>query len=191
MRLRTQDLASTPDLAVARHLLAAWDPPSLDQERTRDRILAFVDEHPLDAHRRTCLAGHLTASALVLDAAGERALLTFHAKLRKWLQLGGHCDGDANLAAVALREAIEESGIEELEIDPLPVDLDVHAIPARRGEPEHLHLDVRFLVHAPAGARPRASDESVELRWFTRAEAEDLEIDESVRRLLRIAWADG
>jgi hypothetical protein len=65
----------------------------------------------------------------------------------------------------------------------------VHPIPARRGEPEHLHLDVRFLVHAPAGARPRASDESVELRWFTRAEAEDLEIDESVRRLLRIAWA--
>jgi len=188
MRLRAGDLVSTPDLAVARHLLAAWDPPTLEQERTRDRILAFVDEHPQDAHRRTCLPGHLTASALVLDARRERALLTFHRKLGKWLQLGGHCDGDANLAAVALREAAEESGIADLAIDPIPVDLDVHMIPARKGEPEHLHLDTRFLVHAPPGARERASEESLELRWFTRAEAADLETDDSVRRLFRIAW---
>jgi 8-oxo-dGTP pyrophosphatase MutT (NUDIX family) len=187
MRLRAGDLVSTPDLAVARHLLAAWDPPTLEQERTRDRILAFVDEHPQDAHRRTCPPGHLTASALVLDARGERALLTFHRKLGRWLQLGGHCDGDANLAAVALREAIEESGIEDLEIDPIPVDLDVHTIPARKGEPEHLHLDTRFLVHAPAGASERQSEESVELRWFTREEAADLETDDSVRRLFKIA----
>jgi 8-oxo-dGTP pyrophosphatase MutT (NUDIX family) len=124
----------------------------------------------------------------VIDSAGERALLTFHAKLGKWLQLGGHCDGDANLAAVALREATEESGIEGLAIDPMPVDLDVHTIPARKGEPEHLHLDTRFLVHAPEGARERASAESLELRWFTREEAEDLDTDDSVRRLLRIAF---
>lgn len=188
MRLRAKDLASTPDLAVARHLLAAWDPPTLEQERTRDRILAFVDAHPRDAHLRTCLEGHLTASALVVDATGDRALLTFHNKLAKWLQLGGHCDGDANLAAAALREAIEESGIGDLEIDPLPIDLDVHPIPARKGEPEHLHLDTRFLVHAPEGAIERASEESIELRWFTREEAADLEADDSVRRLLRIAW---
>jgi 8-oxo-dGTP pyrophosphatase MutT (NUDIX family) len=190
MRLRAGDLVSTPDLAVARHLLAAWDPPTLEQERTRDRILAFVDEHPRDAHERTCLPGHLTASALVLDSRGERALLTFHRKLGRWLQLGGHCDGDANLAAVALREAIEESGIEDLEIDPIPVDLDVHTIPARKGEPEHLHLDTRFLVHAPAGASERPSEESVELRWFTRGEAADLETDDSVRRLFKIAALD-
>jgi len=187
MRLRAKDLVSTPDLAVARHLLAAWDAPTLAQERTRDRILAFLDEHPEDAHHRTCLAGHLTASALLLDASGERALLTFHAKLGKWLQLGGHCDGDANLAAVALREAIEESGIEDLTIDPMPVDLDVHPIPARKSEPEHLHLDTRFLVFAPEGARERPGEESLELRWFTREEVDELETDDSVRRLLRIA----
>jgi 8-oxo-dGTP pyrophosphatase MutT (NUDIX family) len=189
MRLRAQDLVSTPDLAVARHLLAAWDPPTLDQERTRDRMLAFVDRHPEDAHLRTCLEGHLTASALVLDGKSERALLTFHAKLGRWLQLGGHCDGDANLAAVALREATEESGIEELEIEPLPIDLDVHSIPARKGEPEHLHLDTRFLVFAPQGARERTGEESLELRWFTPEEALDLETDDSVRRLFRIAWS--
>jgi 8-oxo-dGTP pyrophosphatase MutT (NUDIX family) len=188
MRLRAVDLVSTPDLAVARHLLAAWDPPTAAQERTRDRILAFVDEHPDDAHLRSCVPGHLTASALVLDASGERALLTFHAKLGKWLQLGGHCDGDANLAAVALREAVEESGIEDLAIDPLPIDLDVHPIPARKGEPEHLHLDTRFLVHAPEGAVERLSEESLDLRWFTSEEADELETDDSVRRLLRIAF---
>ena len=188
MRLRARDLVPTPDLAVARHLLAAWDPPSLEQERTRERMLAFVDAHPEDAHRRTCLEGHLTASALVLDHVGERVLLTFHAKLGKWLQLGGHCDGDANLAAVALREATEESGIEDLAIDPLPIDLDVHPIPARKDEPAHLHLDTRFLVHAGPGARERASEESLDLRWFTREEALDLDADDSVRRLLRIAW---
>ena len=188
MRLRAKDLVSTPDLAIARHLLAAWDPPTLEQERTRDRMLAFVDAHPEDAHLRTCLEGHLTASALVLDAEGARALLTFHRKLGKWLQLGGHCDGDANLAAAALREAIEESGIEDLEIDPLPIDLDIHPIPARSGEPRHLHLDTRFLVHAPRGARERASEDSIELRWFTREESAEIETDDSVRRLLRLAW---
>lgn len=176
------------DLAAARSLLAAWQPPTPEQERTRRRILAFVDAHPRDAHLRTCLEGHLTASALVLDSRGERVLLTFHRKLGKWLQLGGHCDGDADLAAVALREAIEESGIEDLAIDPMPIDLDIHPIPARKGEPEHLHLDTRFLVHAADGAIERASEESIQLRWFTRAEAAALDVDESVRRLLRIAW---
>jgi 8-oxo-dGTP pyrophosphatase MutT (NUDIX family) len=175
-------------LAAARTLLAAWVPPTAEQERTRRRILAFVDAHPEDAHLRSCLEGHLTASALVLDSRGDRALLTFHRKLGKWLQLGGHCDGDADLAAVALREATEESGIEGLEIDPRPIDLDIHPIPARAGEPEHLHLDTRFLVRAPEGAIERASAESIELRWFTREEAADLETDDSVRRLLRLAW---
>ena len=186
MRLRARDLVSTPDLAVARRLLESWTPPTLAQERTRDRMLAFIDEHPQDAHRRSCAPGHLTASALVVDAAGERALLTHHRKLGRWLQLGGHCDGDANLAAVALREATEESGIADLAIDPVPIDVDIHTIPARKDEPEHLHLDTRFLVRAPAGAAERASEESNDLRWFLRDEAESLEVDDSVRKLLRI-----
>lgn len=177
------------DLAVARRLLESWKPPSPDQASTRDRILAFLEEHPRDAHMRSCVPGHLTASALVVDARGERVLLTHHRKLGRWLQLGGHCDGDADLAAVALREATEESGIEGLEIDPVPIDLDIHVIPARKGEPEHLHLDTRFLVRAPEGAVERASGESLDLRWFGRKEADSLDTDESVRRLLRIGLA--
>ena len=186
MLLRLTDLPPAGDLAVAVRILETWDPPSEDQARVRDRMLAFIAEHPRDAHRRSCEPGHLTASALVVDAAGERALLTHHAKLGRWLQLGGHCDGDANLPGVALREAIEESGIADLAIEPAPIDVDIHAIPARKGEPEHLHLDTRFLVRAPSGAAARASDESVELRWVTSAEAERLEIDDSVRRLLAL-----
>jgi len=168
-------------------LLEAYAPSDPAQRAERDKVLAFCAEHA-DALHRSCLSGHLTASALLVDHAGQRALLTLHRKLGKWLQLGGHCDGDANLAAVALREAAEESGIADLAIDPIPVDLDVHTIPARKGEPKHLHLDTRFLVHAAPGARERASEESLELRWFTRAEAADLETDDSVRRLFRIAW---
>jgi 8-oxo-dGTP pyrophosphatase MutT (NUDIX family) len=185
--LTADELPFTPDLRFARALLEAWTPPSDEQARVRDEMLAFIDAHPDDAHRRTCLEGHLTASALVFDASGERALLTFHKKLGRWLQLGGHCDGDANLPAVALREAREESGIDDLAIDPVPVDLDIHPIPERPGEPRHLHLDTRFFVWAPREARERMSKESIDLRWFRAGEAARLDTDDSVRRLFRIA----
>lgn len=171
------------DLAVARRILSQYAPRDQAQAEARARMLAFIDEHPTDAHRRSCVPGHLTASCLLVDADAERALLTYHRKLRRWLQLGGHCDGDANLVGVALREAREESGIEALEIDPAPIDLDIHPIPARAGEPEHLHLDTRFLVRARPGAVPILSDESIELRWFRLDELESLETDDSVRRL--------
>lgn len=180
-------LAFDPDLDRARGTLLRYVPPDDGRARDRTRILAFLHEHP-DALHRSCLAGHLTGAALVVDHAGERALLTLHRKLGRWLQLGGHCDGDANLAAAALREASEESGIEGLVIDPRPIDVDVHAIPARGDEPEHLHLDVRFLVRAPEGAVARVSSESRELGWFTPAEAEAAGVEESVLRLFRIAF---
>jgi 8-oxo-dGTP pyrophosphatase MutT (NUDIX family) len=135
------------------------------------------------------LEGHLTASALVVDAAGERALLTHHKKLGRWLQLGGHCDGDANLAAVALRECEEESGIAGLRVLPEPIDLDIHPIPARPGEPVHLHYDTRFVVVAPPGAREVVGDESHALRWFETRELASIATDESVRRLFELVFA--
>jgi 8-oxo-dGTP pyrophosphatase MutT (NUDIX family) len=183
-------LAPVDDLAVARTTIERYRPRDEAQAREREFILAWIDAHP-DALLRSCLAGHLTSSALVLDDAGERALLTLHRKLGRWLQLGGHCDGDANLAGSALRECVEESGIDALAIDPEPVDLDCHRIPARPGEPEHWHLDARFLVRAPRGARERPSSESEALRWFTPAELETIASDDSVRRLFRLAFAAG
>lgn len=154
----------------------------------RARILQFIDEHA-DALHRTCIEGHLTASAAVVDRDRSAALLVLHRKLGRWLQPGGHADGDADLAAVALREATEETGIVGLEIVGGPIDLDVHEIPAHGDDPPHLHLDVRYLVIAPAGCEPLPNDEVDGFKWVTVDELESSELDDSTRRLLRAALA--
>lgn len=186
-RLGTDDsaLVADPSLESARRILEAYLPTDALQARNRAFILNFLDEHPWDAHRRSCAPAHLTASALVVDFSRQAALLTHHRKLDRWLQLGGHCDGDSNLPAVALREAREESGIEGLTVDPRLLDLDVHTIPARGDEPEHLHLDARFVVIAPDGAAEVVSDESHALAWVSPSEARTWAVDESVRRLFQ------
>ncbi len=187
-RLGDPWLAPTDDLSRAFHLLDHYEPVDRAQEDFQRRMLDLIERHPQDAHRRTLLEGHLTASALVVDARFERALLTHHRKLDRWLQLGGHCDGDANLAHVALREATEESGIPDLAVLPTPIDLDIHAIPARGSEPEHFHYDTRFLVVAPPGAIEVLSEESHALRWLASGELASLSADASVRRLFQLVF---
>jgi coenzyme F420-0:L-glutamate ligase len=119
-----------------------------------------------DATRRACAPGHITASTLVLDSEGKRVLLTLHPRVGAWLQLGGHVeDDDPTLMAAAAREALEESGIEGIRIDPKPVDLDIHPITCSLGLPTR-HFDIRFIGHAPPGAAPVISTESDDLRWF-------------------------
>ena len=155
------------------------------------RVAGFVLAHP-DCFERSCREGHLTASAWILSADHRQVLLTHHRKLDRWLQLGGHCDGEGDPRHVALREAREESGLAGFRFvpdaaDPLPLDLDIHPIPARGDEPEHLHLDVRFLLVAEPGQTLRASDESNDLRWFERARLSDWIDEESLLRLERRA----
>lgn len=150
----------------------------------RDRVLRFIAAHPKDAHLRSCIPGHLTASALVVEQEDGRVLLTHHRKLGRWLQLGGHCDGDANLPGVALREASEESGLEGLAVIPELVDVDIHTIPARPGEPAHLHYDSRFLVIASHAASPKCNHESNALRWLRPEAVRQLVDDASVLRLV-------
>jgi len=181
------ELPPDPNLDAARRTLAAYRAPDPAQATLKRRLLSFIEQHPRDAHQRSCRPGHLTASALVVDPPRQRVLLTHHRKLGRWLQLGGHCDGDANLAGVALREAVEEGGIERLCIFAEPIDLDIHSIPTRPGEPEHLHFDCRFLVLAPADAEPVASAESLAVKWWRLEQAEQLDLDDSLRRLLRLA----
>ncbi len=160
----------------------------VDVERFREQMRAFVQSHP-DALHRTCLEGHFTASALIVHADGEQVLLMHHAKLQRWLQPGGHVDGDGDLASAALREAIEETGMKELFIEQSPIDLDVHRIPTRGEEPEHDHLDVRFLVRAPDGAQISANHESTDMRWFGFDEVADLGLDPGLHRMLRAGQA--
>lgn len=146
--------------------LRDWTPAEEAQEALRHALLAFLDARPDDACERSCVPGHLTASALVLDAHGTHTLLTLHPRVGRWVQLGGHCEaGDATLRDAALREAAEESGIDGLAIDPRPLHVDVHPVTCSLGVPTR-HLDVRYLVRAPAGAVPRISAESDDLRWW-------------------------
>ncbi len=146
-------------------VLTAWRAPDPAQAAIREAFLGFLAARP-DATRRKCAPGHITASAVVLTPDRRQVLLTLHPRLGRWVQLGGHCErGDVTLAGAALREAIEESGIDELVIDPAPVHLDVHPLICSLGVPTR-HFDVRFLVTAPPGAVPVASDESDDLRFW-------------------------
>ncbi|MFF3739240.1 NUDIX hydrolase [Streptomyces sp. NPDC002566] len=154
-----------------------------DQQELRQTYLEHLQTHP-DGMWKACEAGHITASALVIDPARDRVLLTLHRKLRMWLQMGGHCEpGDATLADAALREATEESGIAGLSLLPGgPVRLDRHLTPCA------WHLDVQYAALAPDGALEAISDESLDLRWFPYEEVAGV-ADGSVVRLVEATRA--
>ena len=146
-------------------MLTDWRAPDPGQDTLRHAVLAFLAARP-DGCLRDCVPGHVTGSALVLDHAGTHALLTLHPRFGRWLQLGGHCEQtDADILAAALREAIEESGIDDLTIDPELAALHVHPVTCSLGVPTR-HLDMQFVVRAPHGAEIACSDESLDLRWW-------------------------
>lgn len=161
--------------------------------RTSDRsscelFLIFLEV--ADCFQRSNLDGHFTGSAWLVSADGQRVLLTHHRKLDRWLQLGGHADGDADLGRVALREAEEESGLGDLEVESEIFDLDRHWIPERNEVLGHWHYDVRFVVRATSSEDFVVSDESHALAWRGIAGiAEDPEVDESLRRMA-LRWQE-
>ena len=164
--------------------IGTFSPQDPCDERDWGRLAAFVAKQGLSAFSRDAtIGGHVTGSACVLSADGAAMLLTHHAKLDRWLQLGGHCDGIADVRFVATKEAYEESGLARLRlVSDRVFDVDIHQIPASAREPAHLHYDVRFLMQAEAGTI-RASQESKALAWVPLARLEDYTQAPSVLRL--------
>ena len=173
--------------AAVLRLLRAHLPGAIDphEAAATAAIIRFVEEHA-DCLLRTCAPGHLTGSAWIVDAPRRRTLLTHHRKLGKWLQPGGHADGDPDLLAVALREAREETGLTRLRaVSSAIFDVDRHWIPARGDTAGHWHLDLRFLIEADPEEELVLSDESHDLAWVELARVGILNPEESMLRLVR------
>jgi 8-oxo-dGTP pyrophosphatase MutT (NUDIX family) len=165
--------------------LRGWDAPSVDQEALRARYVRHLEANP-DGLDRACFPGHLTAGTLVLSASGEEVLLNLHKKARRWFHFGGHLEpGDATLADGALREAREESGLDDLELHPEPVHLDEHVVGFCDPRGDVHHLDVRFTARAPEGAMHTTSEESLDVRWW-RVHALP-ELEDEMHVLIRLA----
>jgi len=191
LRSDSAALAPSNHLGDAVAVIERYEPQETSQQRCKAAVLDFIGLHE-DALHRSCAPGHLTASCWVVNHEGNRGLILYHAKIKRWVQPGGHADGDANLAAVALREATEETGIENLEVWTAPVDIDIHLFVNRaQVEPDHLHHDLRFVVRAPPGAHFSGNHESEELRWVETAELDStkLDLDVSTVRLAEAGFA--
>lgn len=180
------------DRAAFRRMLLDYGERHPDEGPTLDAFLQLVDAEK-DCFRRDCFPGHITASAWIVSRERGAALLTHHRKLDRWLQLGGHTDGEADVLASAIREAEEESGLRGFEALPRGgraaiLDLDVHAIPAIGDEPPHSHHDVRFLLEV-SDRQPiqRQQAESNSIRWFDAAGLARHVDEESLLRLARKA----
>ena len=173
-------------------MLDAHQPGDAKEASDIQMIKQLIAQHP-NIFCPNCEAGHITASALIVDATSLRTLLHYHKRLRRWLQVGGHADYETEIAQVALREAREETGLSDLSFfppqdKPVPIDFDVHVILQHGDIPQHHHLDFRYLLltRCPDVLSPSAG-ESTQFKWlsFDDALAFDDEIDASLKRLLR------
>jgi len=168
------------------HELRSYLPADARERAMRDRIVALIATHA-NAFERSLSSGHVTASAWIVDPERTCVLLLHHRKLDRWLQPGGHADGDFDLRRAALREAREETGLTSLRFASDRIyDVDVHAIPARPGEPAHEHFDVRFALEAdPEEPLARSDRESRDVAWVPLDDLASYGVDESVMRLAR------
>ena len=152
------------------------------------RITNFVESYP-NCFSRELPNGHITGSAWLLDATLTKVLLTHHKKLNIWIQLGGHADGDCDIAQVALRESQAESGIEDISFLSSEIfDIDIHLIPERSGEPAHFHYDCRFLLRANEGAYV-VGEESHDLSWIALTDLPRFTQEDSMLRMMKKSFS--
>lgn len=149
-------------------LLQEYKPTALQEQQYKKDMLAFINTHE-DCFERSLEVGHITASAFILNKDNTHALLLHHTKLDAWFQLGGHCDGDSDIGAVAIKEAQEESGIMGVALISAKIfDIDIHRIPENPREKAHDHYDVRFLLQVTSDEQLVQNHESKELRWISK-----------------------
>lgn len=174
-------MTTREELLAALRLLVPYSPR---EAAMRDRIAGFVARHE-NCYDRSLLAGHVTGSAWIVDPLRRKTLLTHHAKLHKWLQPGGHADGDSDILRVASREMLEETGLAGVALRGGGIfDVDAHDIPERKGVPAHVHYDIRFAFEADPAHPLHVSDESHELAWIELDRVASLNTDESVLRMV-------
>jgi 8-oxo-dGTP pyrophosphatase MutT (NUDIX family) len=166
-------------------LLKNYYPENKAEIKFKKRMLNLIETEQM-AFFRESLKAHFTGSAFIINNEKTKALFVKHGKLNLWLQPGGHCDGETDVAAVALKESFEETGLKDLTIDNSKIfDLDIHTIPERKGVPEHQHFDVRFLIIANEKEEPKISDESIDIQWVRLYEVGVYNKDESIMRMVR------
>ncbi len=173
-------LVGSSEPRVAWHHIVPVKVPDLEHVKRQFFTLTALEP---DALLRQTRPGHLTASVVLVDHDASHVLLLHHTKLERWLQPGGHADGEANLARVALQEATEETGIDGIEIVDPAVDIDIHNV-APPGDEPLFHYDVRFLAFAPAGAQPTGNHESTDIRWVPLDELIAYDLDPGTHRLV-------
>lgn len=166
-------------------LLRQHRPADENEQAMTQATIHFVEQYP-NCFDRSLLIGHVTGSAWIVSPNRDQTLLIHHRKLDRWFQPGGHADGDPDVAAVALKEAQEETGLTSLRLlSPAIFDVDVHTIPARGNVPEHLHYDIRFLLEADPAEPFGDSDEISNIQWFSMEKASLKADSESIFRLIR------
>lgn len=148
------------------------------------RFIDFVNTNH-DCFERSLLIGHITASGFIYDERTQKILLIHHKKLDKWLQPGGHCDGDKDTLGVAIKEVFEETGVMIENIGQSIFDLDIHTIPERKDIPEHEHFDVRYLFFADSTKPLVQNHETNQLMWIRIADLEKYTTEESLLRMKR------
>lgn len=163
-------------------LLSAYSCTSDSEKSIKKRFIDFVETNE-DCFERHLLIGHITASAFVFDPKKHKTLLIHHKKLNKWLQPGGHCDGEEDTLAVALKEVFEETGLQIENIGQEIFDLDIHTIPESKEVPEHEHFDVRYLLLADSKIPLVQNHETNQLKWIDLSEMEKYTTEESLMRM--------
>ncbi|MDW7695885.1 NUDIX hydrolase [Flammeovirgaceae bacterium SG7u.111] len=162
-----------------------YQPSDAAEKEMQARMIDFVEKNE-DCFLRSNLSGHMTGSAIVIDLEREHILMLHHKKLNKWLQPGGHADGDTDILNVATKEVNEETGLMDVKpVQETIFDVDIHEIPERKGVPAHFHYDLRFLLEADRNTPLQINNESLDLEWVAISDVPAKNDEESIMRMVR------